>query len=114
VSLNPPGLRNIDISAAVNATSLLSCVTASRPLLDQLVIGNLCSGRPTSMRRARGAAVRRGVERQIGSAFVAPADVIGSVTDHLAVIRNINQPPPAPTPTATVAIRRSGATSVAR
>jgi hypothetical protein len=33
-----------------------------------------------------------GIERQIGANFVASADLIGSFTKHLAVLRNINQP----------------------
>ena len=32
-----------------------------------------------------------GIERQIGDDFVASADFVGSMTDHLAVLRNINQ-----------------------
>ena len=32
-----------------------------------------------------------GVEQQIGRDFVASVDVIGSTTDHLAVLRNLNQ-----------------------
>jgi hypothetical protein len=32
-----------------------------------------------------------GVERQIGRDFVASIDVVGSMTDHLAVLRNLNQ-----------------------
>ena len=35
-----------------------------------------------------------GIERQVGDAFVVSADVVGSVTDNLAVLRNINQPLP--------------------
>ena len=32
-----------------------------------------------------------GFEHQIGRDFVASADFVGSMTDHLAVLRNLNQ-----------------------
>ena len=35
-----------------------------------------------------------GIERQLGDNFVVSADVTASVTDNLAVLRNINQPLP--------------------
>jgi len=35
-----------------------------------------------------------GIERQIGQNLVASADFVGSVTDNLAVLRNLNQPLP--------------------
>ena len=32
-----------------------------------------------------------GVEQQVGRDFVASVDFVGSTTDHLAVLRNLNQ-----------------------
>ena len=33
-----------------------------------------------------------GVERQLGPRFLVTADVIGNFGDHIAVLRNLNQP----------------------
>lgn len=95
LALNPPGLRNIDISAASGATTPVLFMQQGFPanFLDQLVIGNLMlraadPNAPRTMVQQFGG----GVERQFGEAFVVSADVVGSLTSHLAVLRNINQP----------------------
>jgi hypothetical protein len=97
LALNPPGLRNIDISAASGTTTPVLFLRNGFPpdFLDQLVIGNLMlraadPNAPRTMVQQFGG----GVERQIGAAFVVSADLIGSVTKNLAVLRNINQPLP--------------------
>ena len=97
LALNPPGLRNIDISAASGATTPVLLLQQGFPanFLDQLVIGNLMlraadPNAPRTMVQQFGG----GIERQFGDAFVVSADVVGSLTSHLAVLRNINQPLP--------------------
>jgi outer membrane receptor protein involved in Fe transport len=97
LALNPPGLRNIDVSAAAAATTPVLFMRNGFPanFLDQLVISNLMLrsadvNAPRTMVQQFGG----GFERQLGSAFVVSADVIGSLTDHLAVLRNLNQPLP--------------------
>jgi outer membrane receptor protein involved in Fe transport len=97
LALNPPGLRNIDISSASGATTPVLFMRNDFPpdFLDRLVIGNLMlrSADPNAP-RSRVQQFGGGVERQVGDAFAVSADVVGSVTDNLAVLRNINQPLP--------------------
>jgi hypothetical protein len=95
LALNPPGLRNIDISAAAGATNPVLLLRDGFPanFLDNLVIGNLMlraadPDAPRTMVQQFGG----GVEHQLGGNYVVSADVVGSVTDNLAVLRNINQP----------------------
>lgn len=97
LALNPPGLRNIDISSASGATTPVLLLRNGFPpdFLDRLVIGNLMlrAADPNSPRTV----VQQfggGLERQLGEAFVVSADVVGSLTRHLAVLRNLNQPLP--------------------
>lgn len=97
LALNPPGLRNIDIQTSSGATSPVLQLQNGFPanFLDNLVIGNLLlrAADPNSPRTT----VQQfggGVERQLGPVFVVSADVIGSFTRNLAVLRNLNQPLP--------------------
>ncbi len=97
LALNPPGLRNIDISSASGATTPVLRLRDGFPadFLDRLVIANLMlraadPNAPRTMVQQFGG----GVERQLGAAFVLSADLIGSVTRNLAVLRNLNQPLP--------------------
>jgi outer membrane receptor protein involved in Fe transport len=97
LALNPPNLRNVDIQSASGATTPVLFLRNGFPadFLDRLVIGNLMlrsadPNAPRTMVQQFGG----GVERQLGEVFVVSADVIGSVTSNLAVLRNINQPLP--------------------
>jgi outer membrane receptor protein involved in Fe transport len=95
LALNPPGLRSVDISAASGATTPVLLMRDGFPadFLDRLVIANLMlraadpDAPRTTVQQFGG-----GIERQLGEAFVVSADVVGSVTSNLAVLRNINQP----------------------
>jgi hypothetical protein len=97
LALNPPGLQTIDIASASGATTPVLFLRDGFPpdFLDQLVIGNLMlrAADPNSP-RTRVQQFGAGVERQIGEAFVVSADVVGSITSNLAVLRNLNQPLP--------------------
>jgi hypothetical protein len=97
LALNPPGLRNIDITAASGSTTPVLFMQNGFPanFLDNLVIANLLlrAADPNSPRttvQQFGA----GVERQLGDSFVVSADLVGTVTRNLAVLRNLNQPLP--------------------
>ena len=97
LALNPPGLRSVDISAASGATVPVLLLKNGFPpnFLDNVVIPNLMlraadpNAPRTTVQQFGG-----GVEHQFGDAFVVSADVVGSVTRNLAVLRNINQPLP--------------------
>jgi outer membrane receptor protein involved in Fe transport len=97
LALNPPGLRSVDISAASGATSPVLLMREGFPpdFLDRLVIANLMlrAANPDAP-RTRVQQFGVGFERQLGAAFVVSADVVGSITSNLAVLRNINQPLP--------------------
>ena len=97
LALNPPGLRNIQVNSPSGATTPILLLKDGFPpnYLDpsNLVIRNL------KLRAASIDAPRTivqqfggGMERQIGRNLVASADVVGSVTDNLAILRNLNQP----------------------
>ena len=99
LALNPPGLRNIQVNSATGATTPVLFLRDGFPAnyLDpsNLVIRNL------KLRAATEDAPRTivqqfggGIERQLGRDFVVSADVIGSFTSNLAVLRNLNQPLP--------------------
>ena len=99
LALNPPGLRNIQVNSASGATTPILRLQDGFPAnyLDpsNLVIRNLklraaSQEAPRTMVQQFGA----GFEQQIGLNFVFSVDVVGSTTDHLAVLRNLNQPLP--------------------
>jgi hypothetical protein len=97
LALNPPGLRNIDISSASGATTPVLFLRNGFPadFLDRLVIANLLlRAADRNSPRTRVQQFGAGVERQLGESFVVSADVVGSLTDNLAVLRNLNQPLP--------------------
>jgi hypothetical protein len=95
LALNPPGLRNVSIAAASGSTTPALLMRDGFPpnFLDQLVIANLMlrAANPDAP-RTRVQQFGGGVERQIGDNMMASADVTASVTDNLAVLRNLNQP----------------------
>lgn len=97
LALNPLGLRNIQVNSASGATVPILLLRDGFPAnyLDpsNLIIRNLklraaTQDSPRTMVQQFGA----GIERQIGTNFVASADAVGSFTRHLAVLRNLNQP----------------------
>jgi outer membrane receptor protein involved in Fe transport len=95
LALNPPELRNVSISAASGSTTPALLLRDGFPsnFLDQLVIANLMlrAANPDSP-RTRVQQFGVGIERQLGDNMMASADVTASVTDNLAVLRNLNQP----------------------
>jgi hypothetical protein len=94
LALNPPGLRSVDVQTASTTTPVLFMRNGFPPnFMDQLVLGNLMlraadpNAPRTTVKQFGG-----GVERQIGASFAVSVDAVGTLTDHLAVLRNINQP----------------------
>ncbi len=99
LALNPPGLINIQVNSPSGATTPVLFLREGFPddYLDpsNLVIRNLklraaSEDAPRTMVQQFGG----GVERQLGRDFVVSADVVGSFTRNLAVLRNLNQPLP--------------------
>jgi hypothetical protein len=95
LAINPPHLRNIDISSASGSTTPVLFMRDGFPenFLDRLVVGNLQlrvadPNSPRTMVQQFGG----GFERQLGETFAVSADIVGSVTRNLAVLRNLNQP----------------------
>ncbi|MEO7157083.1 MAG: TonB-dependent receptor, partial [Vicinamibacterales bacterium] len=97
LALNPPGLANIDVQAAGASTAPILRLQDGFPtnFLDpaninvaRIMVRAADHDTPRTEVRQFGA----GVERQIGQSFVVSADIVGSSTSHLAVLRNINQP----------------------
>jgi outer membrane receptor protein involved in Fe transport len=95
LALNPPGLRQVELTAASGATTPVMFLRDGFPanFLDQLVIRNLklraaTQDAPRTMVQQFGA----GFERQLGRDFVASIDAVGSFTRNLAVLQNLNQP----------------------
>ena len=97
LALNPPGLLNIDITAPGAPSTApvffmrdgfpANFLDPSNIVLSRLLIRTSDRNNPRTMVQQFGG----GIEQQIGRNFVASADIIGSTTDHLAVLRNLNQ-----------------------
>lgn len=99
LALNPPGLVNVQVNSPSGATTPVFLMRDGFPagFLDpsNLVIRNLklraaAEDSPRTVVHQFGG----GVERQFGRDFVVSADVVGSFTRNLAVLRNLNQPLP--------------------
>ncbi|HUQ89314.1 MAG TPA: TonB-dependent receptor, partial [Vicinamibacterales bacterium] len=99
LALNPPGLLNIQVNSPSGATTPVFFMKDGFPssYLDpsNLVIRNLklraaFQDSPRTMVQQFGG----GIERELTGNMVVSADAIGSVTTHLAVLRNLNQPLP--------------------
>ena len=97
LALNPPGLANIDVQAAGASAVPILRLQDGFPanFLDPANISyTRIMVRASDRDNARTMVMQfgGGIERQFGESFVASADVVGSSTDHLAVLRNYNQP----------------------
>jgi hypothetical protein len=98
LALNPPGLQNIDVQAAAGLVPVLrlqdgfpaNFLDPSRIDLARIMTRAADRDSPRTIVQQFGA----GIERQLGRSIVVSADVVGSLTRNLAVLRNLNQPLP--------------------
>ena len=98
LALNPPGLINNQVNSTGNTNPvflLRDGFPANYLDPNNLVIRNLklraaFEDSPRTMVQQFGV----GFERQLAGNMVVSADAVGSVTQHLAVLRNLNQPMP--------------------
>ena len=96
LTLNPPGLRNINQTTTSTTTPILlmkdgfpaNYLDPSNVVLSRLLI-RAANADGTN---AESQQVALGLERQIGGTFVVSADFVGNKGSHIAVLRNINQP----------------------
>ena len=97
LALNPPGLANIDEQAGGTSVVPILRLQDGFPanFLDPANINFtriMVRASDRDNPRTRVVQFGGGIERQFGESFVASADFVGSSTDHLAVLRNYNQP----------------------
>ncbi len=97
LALNPPGLRNISITAQSGATTPAFILKNGFPP-NYLDAGNI-NYRSLLLRTAQHDGESSqfhqfagGMERQLSATLVASADVIGSVGRNITLLRNLNQP----------------------
>ncbi len=99
LALNPPGLQNIDVQAAGGSAVPVLRLQDGFPAntldpanidLARIMIRAADPNSPRTTVQQFGG----GIERQFGRDFVVSADLIGSFTRNLAVLRNLNQPLP--------------------
>lgn len=93
--MNPPGLRNINITTTSTTPVIFlkdgfpaNYLDSSNIVLSRLLIRAANPSGENAMFHQLAA----GMERQVGRRFVVSADVIGNIGDHIAVLRNLNQP----------------------
>jgi outer membrane receptor protein involved in Fe transport len=95
IALNPPGLRNINITAPAGNTPVLlmrdgfpeNFLDPANIDLSRLLIRAADANAPRTTVHQYSA----GIQRQLSDVFVASVDIIGSQTRNLAVLRNLNQ-----------------------
>jgi outer membrane receptor protein involved in Fe transport len=97
LALNPPGLRNISITATAGAPAPAFILRNGFPpdFLDVAHINYRSLLLRTAQRDGENSMFHQvaiGVERQMSANFVAAADVIGSVGRNITLLRNLNQP----------------------
>ena len=97
LSLNPPGLRNISITAPAGSTTPALILKNGFPP-NYLDVSNI-NYRTLLLRTAQHDGksslfhqVAIGLERQLSTSFVASADVVGSLGRNITLLRNLNQP----------------------
>jgi outer membrane receptor protein involved in Fe transport len=96
LALNPPGLRNINITTTSTTTAQLimrdgfpaGYTDPGNVVLSRLLIR---AANPDGT-NASNDQIAIGVERQIGRSFVTSADFVGNWGRNIAVLRNLNQP----------------------
>jgi outer membrane receptor protein involved in Fe transport len=96
LSLNPPGLRNINQTTTSTTTAVLlmrdgfpsNYLDPANVVLSRLLIR---AANPDGT-NAESQQVAIGVERQLGRDFVVSADFVGNSGSHISVLRNLNQP----------------------
>ena len=97
LALNPPGLRNISITAPGGSTTPALILKDGFPpnYLDVANINYRTLLLRTAQRDGESSMFHQfavGVERQMSANFVASADLIGSVGRNITLLRNLNQP----------------------
>ena len=97
LSLNPPGLRNISITAPSGATTPAFILRNGFPpnYLDVANINYRSLLLRTAQRDGKSSQFHQvaiGLERQLSTTLVASADVIGSLGRNITLLRNLNQP----------------------
>jgi outer membrane receptor protein involved in Fe transport len=96
LSLNPPGLRNISITAPPGSTGPALILRNGFPP-NFLDVSNINYGSlllRTAQRDGQNSMFHQvavGVERQFSTSFVASADAIGSIGRNITLLRNLNQ-----------------------
>jgi outer membrane receptor protein involved in Fe transport len=97
LSLNPPGLRNISITAPAGSMTPALVLRNGFPA-NYLDVSNI-NYRTLLLRTAQrnGASsmfhqVAIGLERQVSTSFVASIDAVGSIGRNITLLRNLNQP----------------------
>ena len=97
LSLNPPGLRNISITAPGGSTTPAFILRNGFPpnYLDVSNINYRTLLLRTAQRDGESSLFHQfaaGVERQVSTNFVASADLVASVGRNITLLRNLNQP----------------------
>jgi outer membrane receptor protein involved in Fe transport len=97
LALNPPGLRNINQTAAANAITPILILREGFPstyldpsnvVLSRLLIRAASpSGESAEFDQVSG-----GIEQELVGGFVVSADLVGNFGRNIAVLRNLNQP----------------------
>jgi outer membrane receptor protein involved in Fe transport len=97
LALNPPGLRNTNITAAASATTPVIVMRDGFPA-NYIDVSNIVFSR-LLIRAAAPSSVSAsfdqfavGAERQWRKNFVFSADLVGNIGRNIAVLRNLNQP----------------------
>jgi hypothetical protein len=97
LALNPPGLRNISITAPAGSTTPALILRNGFPpnYLDVSNINYRTLLLRTAQRDGESSLFHQfaiGLERQLSTNFVASADVVGSLGRNITLLRNLNQP----------------------
>lgn len=97
LALNPPGLRNISITAPSGSTTPAIILSNGFPpnYLDPANINYRTLLLRTAQRDGRSSQFHQfavGGERQLSTSLVASADLIGSLGRNITLLRNLNQP----------------------